>query len=80
MFENKKTKNGIHYSRYIASWINACKELKVSIYFDDKFLRWLEFSERLDEEEINNIRNMAKNGKMELEDSAKSFLRDTAMP
>lgn len=74
MFENKKTKNGIHYTRYIASWANTCKALDMPVYFNDRFLRWLETSEQLSDEESNDIRNIALNGKLELETSAREFL------
>lgn len=71
MFENKLDKtNHIHYSRYIMSWIREggnCKD-------KNGFLRWLE-SINVDSEDAHDIEFMMSNGKMELETSAKSFLR-----
>lgn len=61
--------NGIHRSRYIASWINAGGN-KNFIGFRD----WLE-SLGIDEDEAYEIYNMATCGKMELETSAKKFIK-----
>ena len=71
-FENAKTHNGIHYSRYIASW----KRKGGKLYTDDDalFIRWLREKEQLTEEEISDIRLLVTNGKMELERSAEKFL------
>lgn len=70
MLENKKTKaQGIYYSRYIASWAEACGQA----YFGDKFEEWLR-SEECTEEEIHEIVDMAITGKYELELSAKMFI------
>ena len=67
MLENKKH-NGIHYSRYIASWINAGGK-----YFDEEFLEWLK-SEGFEEDDARDVREMATCGKLELETSAKKFI------
>ena len=71
MFENKVI-NGIHVSRYIASWTRAGGTL------DRKgitaFLTWLKFM-GLSEEDARYIRNFAENGKLELQEHAKIFMR-----
>ena len=69
MLENKKTKYGIHYSRYIMSWLNAGGE-----YFGTKFEEWLR-SEQLTDDEIRDIKEMAMNGKFELEQNARAFIK-----
>lgn len=71
MFENKKTHNGIHYSRYIASW----KKMGGKIYRGGLFEQWLK-KEGLTEEEISDILLLAENGKLELEYSARMFMRE----
>ena len=71
MFENKRI-NGTHATRYIASWIRSGGKLRNGEDVDD-FGDWLS-SLGLSEEDVNDIRNIATNGKMELEHSAKMFL------
>lgn len=72
MFENKKTeKQGIRYSRYIASWINVGGER-----FGTEFMDWLK-SEGCTPREIIDIRELAECGKFELELSAKKFIANT---
>lgn len=70
MYENKMV-NGIRLSRYIASWLNVGG----TIYYDheSQWYKWLE-SLGLSEDDIWNATNMALNGKLELEVSAKEFL------
>ncbi len=79
MFKNRESSKGEYYSRYIASWVNTCKELRMPVYFDNEFLRWLE-SEGLNDIETNQIRFLAINGKLELEQSAKRYLMNNLMP
>jgi hypothetical protein len=67
MLENKKH-NGIHYSRYIASWRNIGGK-----YFEEEFIEWLK-SEGFNEDDARDVREMAMCGKMELEMSAKKFV------
>lgn len=67
MLENKKF-NGVHYSRYIASWHNVGEH-----YFEEEFLDWLK-SLGMSEEEARDVREMAMMGKLELEIDAKRFL------
>lgn len=69
-FENSISSQGIHYSRYIASWAivgGNVKRLK-------DFLRRL----GLPEEEIQEIYNLATNGKLELETAAKLLLKEAS--
>ena len=70
-FENEKTHNGIHYSRYIASWRNAGGRVygRGSIFED-----WLKQTQELTDDEIHDIIEMATCGKLELETCAKAFL------
>lgn len=70
-FENAETHNGIYYSRYIVSWRNAGGEITPYGLFD----RWLREVEKLTDEEIRDIYNLATNGKLELQESAKAFMR-----
>lgn len=72
MFENKLI-SGIHATRYIASW------MKVGGHFGRRdggrfdFRDWLE-SLGLTEDEVRYIYNLADNGKLELQSSAKAFM------
>ena len=70
MFENKLTHNGIHYSRYIASW----KRSGGKLYRGGLFERWLRDEQKLTNEEIAGILLLTDNGKLELEVSAKDFI------
>ena len=77
MFENKLVK-GIHISRYIMSWARVGGPLN----YRGKgytFGEWLETLEidgsKLSEEEIHDIMFIAQNGKLELEESAREFIR-----
>ena len=71
MFENKLTSNGIYYSRYIASW----RRMGGRIYRGGLFEQWLK-KEGLTDEEVSDVLLLAENGKLELEYSAKLFLRE----
>lgn len=78
--------NGIHISRYIASWINAGGVLKTRPEFRKDmridryptFRRWLGQlvinGRKLTDEEIRHIVNFATCGKLELESNAKNFI------
>lgn len=70
-FENKIIK-GVHASRYIASWVRSGGSLK---YRRDDFREWLAL-EGLTEEEIDHVDYLAHNGRLELEDSSKKFLKE----
>lgn len=71
MFTNKLI-NGVHESRYIASWLNAGGSLYYVEDVDD-FCTWL-LSMGLTKEEAAHIRHLATNGKLELEKSAEKFI------
>ena len=71
ILENKKVE-GVHYSRFIASYVNSGGEL----YYDE-FKAWLEHLNILSEQDISNIIEMANCGKLELEMDAKLFLKAT---
>ena len=82
-FENAKTQElEVHYSRYIVSWLKevmkhtdiltACN--RTEIIFGNDFECWLE-SVGCTDEEIDHIKLMATNGKLELERSAAAFIR-----
>lgn len=71
MFENLKA-NEVHYSRYIMSWIRMGGEISIRRGQCD-FRDWLK-SLDLEQEDIDNIMQIARNGKMELETSARRFI------
>ena len=72
-WENKETKYGIRYSRYIASWYNACRSIDKPVTYFGNFEKWLR-SMKLEEEDIENIVQMAQCGKHELENSARASM------
>lgn len=70
MLENKKAgQHEAHYSRYIASWLN-----EGGSYFGKEFRDWLA-SEGLSENEIRDVMELATCGKLELEYSAKEYVK-----
>lgn len=70
MLENKKLgRYEAHLSRYIVSWRHAGGK-----YFYDEFEDWLK-SEGLSEEEIRDAVEMATMGKLELEVSARTYVK-----
>jgi len=73
-FEND-TVRGIHYSRFVASWVKICRWNKVMPYFNEEFMDWLK-SLGLPERDIINIRDMADDGKLELELSVEKYLKE----
>lgn len=74
MFENKIIE-GIYYSRFVASWINATSRKGASKLAFKTWLRQLVINGRhLTEEEVRDLYNYATNGKMELEDNITHFL------
>ena len=74
-FENKVAHTGIFYTRYIASWVNACRREKQFVRFRGQFQDWLRKECQLSEDEIKEIMWIAENGKLELEESASRRLR-----
>lgn len=73
MFENKLI-NGIHASRYIASWVIAGGSLYYGEDIND-FYKWL-LSMDLTEDEAKHIKRLAENGKLELEIRAEKFIKE----
>lgn len=72
MFENKVFE-GIHYSRFIASWIN-----KSGVGLGRQFIEWLKTltinGRSIPDNVIREIYNFGTNGKLELEESARNFM------
>lgn len=73
MFENKII-NGIHSTRYIMSWVRKGGQLKYGKDIDD-FYDWL-LSLGLCADDADEIKFLATNGKLELENSARKFLNE----
>ena len=77
MFTNK-TECGIYATRFIASWLRMGGTLKNGKDYDD-FSDWLETlkvdGKPLSEQDVNHIVELAKCGKLELEISAKQYLK-----
>lgn len=72
-FVNARTEyEGVHYTRYIASW------LKVGGSIDDcsteRFRDWLRHH-HVTEDEINDIELIMDNGRLELQTTAKEWLK-----
>ena len=72
-FENGLTKQGIHYSRYIASWLNAMGY--THDIHKEMFKDWLK-TLSLTDDEVKDITDMLTNGKLELECHAKKFVTE----
>ena len=73
IFKNK-TFEGIYYSRFIASWYN---EGGAPNWAMKDWLRTLTVNGKtMPEEVIKEIYNLATNGKLELESSAKNFIKE----
>ena len=82
--ENKVSSQGIHYLRYLMSWVNSGGDFNSDHYWDDRgqdkwkgvhgFQKWLE-TLGLNEEEIKEMFSMAGMGKLELEYSARKFIK-----
>lgn len=73
MFENRAI-NGIYMTRFIASWMNKGGQIRYG-KDRDNFREWL-LSLGLSENDAQDILNLATNGKLELETSAKQFLKN----
>lgn len=75
MFENKEWE-GIHYSRFIASWMNVGGVIKRN---GDEFRSWLMQmtinGKHMPEQVAWDIYNLAANGKLELESNARIYLK-----
>lgn len=69
-FKNAKTEvQGVHYSRYIASWLR-----KGGDYFGEQFEKWLRAND-CTEQEISDIKFMATCGRMEQEMTAGYYVK-----
>jgi len=80
MFENKIIR-GIHISRFIMSWIRSGGVFGIRDGYGE-FHKWLKTlvinGTILSDDEITDIMMIARNGKLELEVSAKKFIQDNA--
>ena len=74
MFENKVINGYIYATRFIMSWVRSGGTFdKLGKGYND-FRGWLE-SLDLKTEDIEDIMFLAQNGKLELEESAKNYLK-----
>lgn len=74
-WENKVTSaHDVHYSRYIASYTKIAEKLGVRVY-RKPFKEWL-LSIGVNQDEASEIVDMATNGKLELETSARKFIAE----
>lgn len=71
-WDNKISSQGIHYSRYGASYRKELEKLGMRFYWSE-FIDWL-IKIGLREDEVYDIANMAECGKLELETSAMVYL------
>lgn len=75
-YTNSKIK-GIHISRYLASYMNVCRDKGIPFDYWD-FCEWLAIlkvdGERLTSDELDHILQYCESGKFELQCSAKEFL------
>lgn len=81
-FENKLV-NGIHATRYVASYVNAGGKITGLPRYDSDFIHWLKQlvvnGRKLTDEEISEIyavAQMLKNGKLELESNARAWIKE----
>ena len=80
-FVNKLTHNGIHYSRYIASWTKVLADMGLKPgFYGEAFEKWLREEQGLTAEEISDIQILASNGKLELEESIRTFMEKRRWP
>lgn len=86
-WENKVTQvQGVHYSRYIASWTHiALKQMRYKhasrfmTFHSEEFKEWLKANCCTDDE-INDICNMAECGKLELEGNCGPYVERWITP
>ena len=72
MFTNRQINGYVYETRYIASWVREGGQLRTGKDIVD-FRDWL-LSMNLAEEDVNHIIYLARNGKLELEHNARTFL------
>ena len=75
MFKNEMIR-GIHATRFIASWSKVGGDFSHHRKGRNDFEKWLK-SLGLNDDEVRFIINLATNGKLELENSAREFLTQT---
>ena len=75
MFENKQINGYVYATRFIASWVRAGGTFSVNGKGYKEFEDWLR-SLQLNDSDIEHILFLAKNGKLELERSARLFLKE----
>ena len=73
-FENKKSSQEIHYSRYLASYLNELEGSGKEFRWRD-FVKWM-ISIGLSKEEARSIRRWVECGKFELERSVEKFIKE----
>lgn len=76
MFENK-TYEGIHYSRFVASYVKEGGSLeRKKQYIFEEWLNQLKINDKpIPKDIVQDIYNYGTNGKMELEFNAYAFLK-----
>ena len=72
-FSNEQAMGYVYYTRFIASWAREGGDM-THLRAKGGFKDWLK-TLPLTEEEIDDIVFLAENGKMELENSARAFMR-----
>ena len=75
MFENKLINGYVYATRFIASWLKVGDNLSSGKDIAT-FRRWLESIGELSKEDINDIINLATNGRLELQEHAKEFIKN----
>lgn len=73
MFENKQINGYTYASRFIMSWVRAGGTFGLRGEGYDDFREWL-VSLGLSDEDVEYVVDLAQNGKLELEMSAKKFI------
>ena len=74
MFENKVINGYTYATRFIMSWVRSGGKFDKSGKGYGDFRKWLE-SLGLENRDIRDIMFLAQNGKLELEESAKNYLK-----
>ena len=74
-FENKAI-GSVYYSRFIASYVKIASRYGKRFEPWGDFKKWLEGIGELTEDEIREICEMADNGKLELEEYARSWFKN----
>lgn len=76
---SNETECGIYVTRFIASWIRKGGTLRFGEDYEN-FETWLRSlkidGKHLSDQDVYHITHLARNGKMELENSAQKYLRE----